>query len=278
MIVSDITEENIDAFSGLIKEDMAENIGRKTFRGKVLTDEDDALGAIIWEYREVSDFDEEAEIKLVSFLSEDAGEALFEAYNDEISLRSMYRSYLELEKPVEPVPEVLSEQKFSTKIQESRDLYVKVSDLMALEIARKKVPSYVEKLGMITEKEFKQGINWCLYNGRHGIYEDLPSLSMDWFDKDVSCVVRTDGELTGFFMIHRTTTGILVPVLLYASGANSRKDLLRMIVFAIKKSGIKYPPGTLVMIRRHTDETKALSDSLFPGMKGREVLYGERKE
>lgn len=64
----------------------------------------------------------------------------------------MYRSYLEL-----AVPEVLSEQKFSTKIQESRDLYVRVSDLMALEIARKKVPSYVEKLGMITEKEFKQG-------------------------------------------------------------------------------------------------------------------------
>ena len=278
MIVSDITEENIEGFSGLIEEDMAENIGRKTYHGKILTDEEDALGAIIWEYREVSDFDEESEIKLISFLSEQAGDILFEVYNEEISDRNMERSYFELEEPGDPVPVILSEEKFSLEKQESRDLYIRVSDLLNLEIAHKKAPSYIEKLKDIPEKDYKQGILWCLYNGRKGIYEDLSTLPRDWFDMDISCVVRTDGEVTGFFLVHKTTTGTLIPVLLYAGGANSRKDLLGMLISAIKGAGEKYPPETPVMIRRHSLETKALSANLFPGMKGREILYGERKE
>ena len=106
---------------------MAENIGRKTFRGIGLKDEEDALGALIREYREAVDFDEESEISLASFSDENAGE-------------------------------VLKEQKFSAKEQESRDLYVRVSDISSLGIAGRKAPSYVEKLGMISARDFKQGI------------------------------------------------------------------------------------------------------------------------
>ena len=36
--------------------------------------------------------------------------------------------------------------------------------------------------------------------------------------------------------------------------------------------------GYNVVINYRSDSSKALSDNLFPGVRGREIVYGERKE
>ena len=136
----------------------------------------------------------------------------------------------------------------------------------------------IAELGEITGREFRQGIIGCLYNGRKGIYDDLSAIPIGWYDQEISCVVRTDDEVTGFLLVHRTPSGSLMPVLFYAGGPNSRMDLLGMLIFAIQRAGEECPPDTKVLIRRHSHEVRALSDNLFPGVKGREILYGERTE
>ncbi|MBR4513842.1 MAG: hypothetical protein IKO61_03020 [Lachnospiraceae bacterium] len=55
-------------------------------------------------------------------------------------------------------------------------------------------------------------------------------------------------------------------------------DLLNLIRFAIRSAAAEYGPDTKILIRRHNQAVKALSDKLFPDKKGKMALFGKRKE
>ena len=174
--------------------------------------------------------------------------------------------------------DVFSKLKFKTTKRESRDIYTTVGELAGNKIAAKKAPSYIMSISDISYREFRQGIIGCLYNGKKGMVEDLSTLSMDWYEPELSCVVKTDDELTGFLLIHKFPSGVLMPLLFYAGGPNYRMDLLDMMRFSVRNAASIYPAETKVLIRRHNDAVRALSDKLFPGVQGEEILFGERPE
>ncbi|MBR4515713.1 MAG: hypothetical protein IKO61_12610 [Lachnospiraceae bacterium] len=280
MEIVEINEENLDEFVDYIDEDVAESIGRKYYRGMgIIDDSEDILGSLIWEYKNSNDDDDTlAELVWLSLEQGAESDELFEAFKEDAEFENVKKSFFELENPDEVVAEALTAQSFKTKKRESRDIYTTVGELAGLSIARKKPPSYIVGLFDLTVKQYRQGIITCLYKGRKGLVEDLAVMPMGWYDMDVSCAVRTDGEITGFLLVHRYPSGILAPVFLFASGPNSKMDLLNMLRYAIRSAAEEFSPETSVLIRRHNPAVKALSDKLFPGVKGDTVLYGERKE
>lgn len=280
MEVSNITDENIEEYSDLIIADIAENIGRKYFRAKAVTDGDDeVVGVMVWEYKNIGDDkDAEAELSWISLNNIESGRELINAFRKDAVEEAVAKTYFEKKDPEDGLPDILSKLKFKTAKQESRDIYITVGELAENKVAAKKAPSYIKSLSEVSYREFRQGIIGCLYNGKKGMVEDLSTLSMDWYEPGISCVVKTDDELTGFLLVHKLPSGGLMPLLFYASGPNFRVDLLDMMCYAIRKAASDYPAETKVLIRRHNNAVHALSDKLFPGIKGEEVLFGERPE
>ena len=280
MTVSNITDENIEEYSDLIDGDIAENIGRKYFRASAVTNKADEVGAVmVWEYKNTGDDkDPEAELSWLSLKDNECTRELFNAFRKDIVEEAVARTYFELEDPKDKLSDVFSKLKFKTTKRESRDIYTTVGELAGNKIAAKKAPSYIMSISDISYREFRQGIIGCLYNGKKGMVEDLSTLSMDWYEPELSCVVKTDDELTGFLLIHKFPSGVLMPLLFYAGGPNYRMDLLDMMRFSVRKAASIYPAETKVLIRRHNDAVRALSDKLFPGVQGEEILFGERPE
>ena len=280
MEISNITDENIEEYSDLISADVAENIGRKYFRARAVTDGGDKVsGVMVWEYRNISDEkDAEAELSWLSMKNVESGRELFSAFRKDAVEEAVAKTYFEKKDSEDGLSDILSKLKFKTAKQESRDIYITVGELAENKVAAKKAPSYIKSLSEVSYREFRQGIIGCLYNGKKGMVEDLSTLSMDWYEPEISCVVKTDDELTGFFLIHKLPSGVLMPLLYYAGGPNFRIDLLDMMRYAIRKAAADYPADTKVLIRRHNNAVHALSDKLFPGIKGEEILFGERPE
>ena len=103
-------------------------------------------------------------------------------------------------------------------------------------------------------------------------------LPKEWFDEKVSCCVMTDGLINGFLLVHRYPSGLLMPVFFYSAGADSRYNLLEMMRFSVHSASEEYPEDTPVLIRRRNESVRALTEKLFPGKQGKEVMKGERAE
>lgn len=280
MDVVDITEENIEDLMDLVDVDVADNIGRRYFHGKVLVNgEGESVGVLIWEYKNLDEYsDNEAELSCVSLVGDTNGKELFDAYKTEVDSENVVKSFFELEDPDENVYESIVDQDFKTRKQESRDVYVPLEKLAAHKVSIGRVPNYVVALKDISSRDFKQGIIGCLYRGRKGILEDIAVLPKEWYEKELSCVVRTDDDLTGFLLIRRLPSGSLMPVLFYAVGPNYKMDLVNMLRYSIQKATESYESDTKILIRRHTEAVKALVGKLFPELQGEEILAGIRKE
>ncbi len=279
--ISEINEDNIEDIRDYIGYDVAENIGREYFSGLISYDAfDEPAAAIVWSLKNADSFDE-SETEIYYFSSESTGDGgeLLQEYSERIREDNIVRSSFELEDTDPEAESVLNEGGFDTKRKEGRNLYVTVEDLSSMPFtAKKKTPPYIRALESLTAVQFRQGVTNCMFCGRTGINEDLAMLPMDWYDMRVSSCMMTDGKVNGFFLIHRKPSGVLMPVLLYASGMDARKDMLNMLRYSMNAVINDYPPDTRIMVCRHDDKTRDLASYFFPGRKGEEVLQGERDE
>ena len=275
-----IDEENFDEFAEAIDMDIAENIGRKYYRGLGLKDDSENIKAsMIWEYKNVNDeADTKAELMWLAMEDVKYAAELFKNYREDVKFESVKESFFDLPIPDEIVSEAINKQGFVTRENESRDVYTTVGEVAKLSLAQRRPPSYIISLYDLTVKQYRQGVISCLYKGKKGMMEDLSAVPMGWYEQDISCAVRTDDEMTGFLLVHKFPSGLLMPVLLYASGPNAKMDLLNLIRFAIRSAAAEYGPDTKILIRRHNQAVKALSDKLFPDKKGKMALFGKRKE
>ena len=280
MKVVDITTENVDEFSDILTEDVKESIGRKFIRGKGLKNEDqEPCGCLVWEYKNMNyDDDTEAEILKLSLKDHAGRKELFDAFDLDVKEESTAKCYFDLPGAEKQLTEDFSERGFDTREQESRDAILMLEEMSEIKLLRRKPSSYVVGLEMLLPREFRQGIMKCLYYDRRGLVEDLSTLPMTWYDQEISCAVRTDGEVTGFLLIHAFPSGVLMPVLLFAVGPDHKTDVLDMMRFAFQAAFRKYPPDTKILVRRHNAATKGLVQKMFPTKKGETALCGERKK
>ncbi len=78
------------------------------------------------------------------------------------------------------------------------------------------------------------------------------------------------------FLIRRTASGILVPVLMFAFEPDSSLKLMNLIKYFVQHALADNPGDTRVMICRYKPAVRALTDKLLPGKKGERVLTFER--
>ncbi len=276
-----ITEDNLEEYAAYLDPDVAECIGREYYRGIAIHEDEDEppRGTLIWELKNVEDeIATESELFYYSADSEDDGRQLFEAYAEEAEENEVERSFFELPEEKKKEKGLFEEQGFATRETEGMDLYVTVGELSEIPFTKKKVPSYITGISELMVRQFRKGITNCIFHGRKGILEDLEFLPMSWYDEDVSCCVQTDGRVTGFLLVNKRASGILVVDFLFALEPDARANLVSMIRFSVQAAAQKYPPETKVLIKRHNEMTHAVAKKLFPDKKGAPVLAGERRE
>ena len=277
MELFDITIDNSTELSDILETDIRESIGRKYYCGKaIMDDEKKPVGCLVWEYKNVNDeTDTETEIVCFNVQDERAGKELLDAFDTDSSMAGG-KTYVYLPAFEKIQADILESKGFSLKQQESRDIYLTVEELAENKLFKKNPTSYVFGLDEISGREFRQGIMKCLFYGKRGLLEDISSLPMTWYDPEVSCVVRTDDELTGLLLVHRFPSGILMPCVLYASGPDAKTDLLDLMRFSVQAAARTCSGDTKVLIRRDKSFVRGLAEKLFPKKQGDVSIYGER--
>ncbi len=286
-MVKSITYDNVRDLDELIDPDVSENIKRVCYKAAIACGQSDASpdAAIVWEHAEDDDGAKVAQIAQLA-ISEESDEQdkesgakeLLEHFDKCISDDEITQSYFEFDDPDEDIINILREAGFTVSDTESRDLYVTLGDISATSLSGKKPPDYIFEINKLNDIQLWQGITNCMFFGKKGILSDLEDIPEGWFDKDISACVWTDNMANGLFLVHRTTSGILVPVLMFASEPDGNKNVLFLMRFALLAALEKYPPETKVLLRRHNKYVRALTNKLFPGKKGISVTSGIRKK
>ena len=276
-----LSDNSIYEYHDYVDDDIAENMIRLYYRGIASHDPDDSrpLSLLIWELKSVEDLrDTESELKWIytadsSFLS-----PLLEEYGKEAQEEAVKKTFFE-SPPMESGEEAaFGACGFSLKHTESRDLHVTIEECRRLPVAKGKAPRYVESILYLDSQEFFQGIMNILFKHENPALEDLAYLPKNWYEQSVSCYTRTDGRISGFLLVHKCPSGILVPVLLFAVGADFKKSLMEMMRFSINRAAELYPEDTVIRIHRRNQEVAALSKKFFPDKKGDPAVAGKRTE
>ncbi len=277
-----IFEDNIREYSDVVEDDVAENMRRLYYRGLAGYDPDDdeaLLSLLIWELKSVEDDrDTEAELKWIYAIDPAYIPELLDGYHEEAVGEEVKRTFFEsisLDKDKEAA---FVKSGFTSSKTESMDIEVTLDECKKLSIAKKPAPSYVQNIISLDNQEFCQGLMNILFKYENPALEDLSYLPKSWYEETVSCCIKTDGKVSGFLLIHATPSGILIPVLFFSVGADSRLNLIEMMRFSINTAAGIYPGNTVVRIHRRNPAVKALSAKLFPDKKGSPAVTGERSE
>ena len=276
-----IFKDNAYEYYDFMDPDVAENLGRRFFRGLAAHDPEDdhILSLLIWELKAVEDLrDTESEIKWI--YSDDASSipSVLDEYHKEAESEEVEKTVFEFPSLDEDIISTLSDCDFTIAKTESKDLCVTVDECRSLSLARKSAPLYIQSIEDLDSQEFFQGMMNILFRFDDPSPDDIAYLPKEWYDQTVSCCTRTDGKVTGLFLVHATPSGILVPVMFYAVGPDSRRNLLDMMRFSIHRAAENYSGDTIIRIHRRNNPVLDLSQRLFPDKKGDPAIAGNRKE
>jgi hypothetical protein len=281
MDIRTIYEENLYEYSDYIDRDVTENMVRLYYRGIAAhdPDDDDLLSLLIWELKYMEDDkDTESELKWIYAADPSFISPLLDGYRTEALSEDVRRTFFECSPPEKERDAALGDSGFSLETTESKTVSVTVDECNELPIAKKKAPSYVQNIASLNNQEFYQGLMNILFKYDNPALEDFSYRPREWYEQSVSCYTKTDGKVTGFFLVHKCPSGILVPVLLFSVGADSRLNLIEMMRFSIQQAVEIYPGNTVIHIYRRNPEVNALSGKLFPDKKGEPAVTGERIE
>ncbi len=281
MDIRKIYDDNISDYSDLVDGDIAENMGRMNYRGIAGYDSEtnDLLSMLIWELKTVGDSTEtESELKWIYAVDSSFLSPMLEDYHNEAQSDDVSRTFFESSSLGKAAKAELGKCGFSLDFDESRDIFVTVEECKKLPITKKSTPPYIQSIANLDNQEFYQGLMNVLFKYEDPSQEDLAYLPKEWYEQSVSCYTKTDGKVTGLLLLHACPSGLLIPVLYYAVGADYKLNLIGMLRFSINRAAELYPGDTVIRIHRRNSEVKALSSKLFPGKKGEEITVGERSE
>jgi hypothetical protein len=279
----DILEINGDIQNSceeLMLPDTSENLTRKRSHSlAAVNEEGQAEGILVWMLKD-KDNEEGSEAEFIDFngRSEEVLGQLLDEYGERTGDDGVKHSFFERAEMASEERQVFQAAEFDLEEKEGRDIILKVSELQSMKVRKKKVPDTIRSIGELQDLQFWQGITNCVLHEKTGLMDDLAVMAKDWYDPQISCYVMTDGRINGFFLIHRTPSGILMPVLFTAIGPDSRMDLLNMLCYSINAVEELYPADTNIVIRRHAAYVNSLVSYLLPGRKGEIVWTGSRME
>ena len=279
-----LSEENAKDYVEYLGADLCEELERKFYRGIVALDEasGEAAGGIVYELHDLEAEDKDTNSRIEWFRAdkEGAGKEILDAYTHMIREEDVSKSVFAI--PVDkqrPERRILKEAGFTARLYEGDDIFVTLEQVEKMPIVSKKIDTgNIIPLEELTVRQFRKAINKCIDNGRKGLLEDIDSLSMQWFDLEISTCVYKDGEITGLLLFRRHASGRISLKLIAGFGAGAQLSIAAMMKASVLRAAQYYPPETEVVLRRHTDATIILTEKLFPTTIGYPVYRGERVE
>ena len=275
----EITSENAEDFSAYIDEDMAENLDRTFFRSIGVLEGDAPVGAIVYELKDSeNEEDTKSRIRVLCGDNDDIKCGLLEEYKKELSEDEVLESFFE--SGDELLAGILEGNGFSCSQTEGEEIEVSIDDIKKLISIFKitRFPEYIQSISGLSVLQYRTFIKNCLFKGKHGICEDLAYLPKTWFEQDVSSCVLIDDKVDGVLLMKKTPSGRLVAQLYVDIGPDSKKNLILLLAYTCVKTVELYPEDTKVIIRRHNDSVRKLTDKLVAGRKGDTVFVGTRRE
>ena len=280
MDIVGISEDNLEDFSPFLGKDLTEDLKRIFYNGIGAIDgKGQAAGAFVYELINCeSEEDTKSRICMVKAGDRETADRLRDYYSGtSVKEDGIFESFYKLTGEAEA--RSLEEIGFSLEKREDDTLEVSIGELAETTIGKpKKLPDRVTNIERLSVLQFRDAVKKILFKGHNGIVEDISYLPKTWFDNDVSACVSSGGIVSGLFLVRRTPSGVLIPVLFFACGPESNKNLLHMLRYSLKQAIQRYPPETVVRIHRRSTSIKALTDNILPGRAGKEIFFGVRKE
>ncbi len=280
MEVVHITESNADDFSAYIDEDMLDNLDRTFFRAiGALDDDGSPVGAMVFELKNSeSEDDTKSRIRAMKVENDDVRDIIMSEYKSMVNEEEVVESFYEM--PDEVASHRLEGSGFSLEVSEGLDLVVSMEDVkkVADSIRLSKFPPYITSLSGVTVMQYRSFIKNCLFKGRYGLLEDLAYLPKNWFEQEISACALTDEDVCGMLLLKKAPSGMLFALLYTAFGPDYQKNLGLMMAYAAKKVVELYPEDTRLVIRRHNEMVKKLTDRFFSNCRGEQVYNGKREE
>ena len=275
----EITSDNAEDFSAYIDEDMAENLDRTFFRGIGALEGSSPVGAIVYELKDSENEDDtKSRVLMLCGESDDIKCGLLEEYKKELSEDEVLESYFESGDEV--LAGILEKNGFSNSQTEGEEIVVSIDDIKKLisifKISR--FPEHIQSISGLSTLQYRTFIKNCLFKGKHGICEDLSYLPRNWFEMDISSCAVIDEKVEGMLLMRKTPLGKLIAQLYVDIGPDSKKDLLLLMAYTCVKIVEIYPDDVKVIVRRHNDSVRKLTDKLVANLKGDMIYFGTRRE
>ncbi len=276
MEIVEITANNLEQFTNLIGEEMAESIGRNDHIDLAAGENNES--AIMW--RATNSYKVEidtVEILFFKAAQKNEGKILLLELVRRNSQDGKKQYHFYLDEPGEIEMELLQNFGFDIKKVESMDVLGKIRDIQIKKPDLSGDASYVLSISDLSYTEFREFLTKCFMKNKRGLNDDIAYLPMRWYDPDVSCCMMLNGKVTGLLLVHRTPEGILIPVFLYSSRKAPARDMLVMICYSIGMAAQKFSDEAEVRVIRRNQEIQAMTERLFMNHETRLVFEGNVK-
>lgn len=128
----------------------------------------------------------------------------------------------------------------------------------------------VESASSLNLRQFQQGLQRGAL--KSGIPLDPAFQTPTWFDCNLSSCILLDGRVCGFLLVHRTISGAYRAEMFYVAEPATTRNLMDLIQYTMHLAKEQLSADTQVIIPRRRDVTRALTDKLFPDLKGEQIL------
>ena len=279
-MVKDITLDNIDFLFDLIPPEFIDSLGREYYHGIYsCKKEDEPTGALIWRLENMSDPDKRrSEIIFFEASDTDTCEELILQYNSGVRGEGIKDTYFELSEVNDDMRSVLEAAGFTLTMQESSKVRMSLREIMRRKSGDRKVPDYIVPITEVPLSEFRKCIGECVKKKNTGTIEDVVFLPPVWYEPRLSCAAYKDGTVTGMYLVHKTTSALIEPQLLYATGPDSKMEIVHMLNYTVQNALEIYPSDCEIQFSRRDEKTATLVAYTLPDYKGRMVIAGTRNE
>ncbi len=270
-----INADNIDDYADLMPDYIAENLIRIYHTGYALKrDNADRIEAMIATTVTGAGWDGDKKELIIEWtysLDRESFKLLIEMVNEKLKKTDISAMVAVFPLSEEKAREDLVYAGFENTIKESILIEIPRKVLAKQKAFNRKPDDRVTSIKELTVRQFRRGLTDLIFHGARGLLNDAEYLPMSWFDNDLSCCIMCGKKIKGMLLVKKIRSSNVVPLLFSALPPDQNKNLLKLMSFFAYKIITEYPDDTGVMICRYNDSIKALSNKLFPGIKGNQV-------
>ena len=276
MNIIEIKKNNAEEYTGALGPDLTSDMERYFYYAHAAVDDDGKVcGVLVYELTNADNEDDtESNIAYFHYDSEEVRSKLWEEYEKSVKSNDIVCTHYETSDT--DLAGFYESIGFSKNAVESSQLSFTVGDLSSLPVnLNAKLPSSIISSQDISVIQYRNAVKNFLVKGAKGSVADLAYLKIAWFERDISACAISDDKVDGMFLIRKTPSGELHPVLYAAFGPEYMKNLGAMLVFTAQKAIGLYPPDTVIRINRHSKQVAALCAKMLSGRKGEPAFSGE---